>query len=304
MAAFQDSRVAPQLLDTVWMLYPSARPALVDWLGELAVDGRPLVRTRASAAAALLTRSDLSSGLAHLIEPWADSRSYAARLAAANALTLAHLLHAVAIPQILHSWCTGDDESRRWTAIRAYGLLGPVLPDDALQALITAAREHHRKEEDRKKQGEEERRSEELRELVEAIELLLLAARGPVLAELALLVEQDRAVRNPALGAFLLACDQPSSEADDRPLVLDWYRTALERTPCERGSGSPIGCRRRRRRCPSCFRASSGTHRSAGASTICCAPCVARKAAPACRSPTACWRGLPGERPVRGGLHV
>ncbi|WP_329167504.1 hypothetical protein OG709_21620 [Streptomyces sp. NBC_01267] len=233
MAAFQDGRVAPQLLHTVWMLYPSARPALVAWLRDLAADGRPLVRTRASAAAALLTRSDLSSGLAHLIEPWADSRSYAARLAAANALTLAHLLHAVGIPQILHSWCTGDDENRRWTAIRAYGLLGPVLPDDALQALITAAREHSRKEKDRKKQGEEEPESEELRELVEAIELLLLAARGPVLAKLAVLVEQDRAVRNPALGAFLLACDQPSSEADDRPLVLDWYRTALEQTPCE-----------------------------------------------------------------------
>ncbi|NDZ79775.1 hypothetical protein G3I19_14910 [Streptomyces sp. SID10853] len=233
MATFRDGRVAPQLLDTVWMLYPSARPALVGWLRELAADGRPLVRTRASAAAALLTRSDLSSGLAHLIEPWADSRSYTARLAAANALTLAHLLHAVAIPQILHTWCTGDDENRRWTAIRAYGLLGPVLPDDALQALTTAAREYCRKEEDRRKRREKEEESEELRELVEAIQLLLLAARGPVLAKLVLLVEQDRAVSNPAIGAFLLACEQPVSEADDRPLVLDWYRTALQTAPCE-----------------------------------------------------------------------
>lgn len=237
MAAFQDARVAPQLLHTVWMLYPSARPALVGWLRGLATDGRPLVRTRASAAAALLTRSDLSSGLAHLIEPWADAGSYAARLAAANALTLAHLLKAVGIPQILHAWCTGDDESRRWTAIRAYGLLGPVLPEDALRALVTAAREHHGKEDHQRDSewiyGSEDHESEEQRELVEAIELLLLSARGRVLAELARLAEDDHTVGSTALGAFLLACEQPGGELDDRPLVLEWYGEALVRMPCE-----------------------------------------------------------------------
>ncbi|MFJ1599510.1 hypothetical protein [Streptomyces sp. NPDC088261] len=230
-AAFREPSLALQLLDTVWMRYPSTRPALVSWLSELAVDGRTLVRTRASAAAALLTRSDLSSGLAHLVEPWADDGSHRARLAAANTLTLAHLMGTAAVPQILHAWCTGDDASRRWTAIRAYGLLGAVLPDEALNALLTAARTHRQKVD-----LEEDEKEEEARELVEAVQLLLLSARGPVLAALAQLVEDERAdrtVRALARAAFLIACEQPSSELDDRFLVLEWYGHAVSQAPVE-----------------------------------------------------------------------
>ncbi|MFJ2648679.1 hypothetical protein ACIO1C_18340 [Streptomyces sp. NPDC087420] len=230
-AAFQEPRYALQLLDTVWMRYPSTRPALVSWLSQLAVDGRPLVRTRASAAAALLTRSDLSSGLAHLVEPWADGRSHTARLAAANTLTLAHLMNTEAVPRILRAWCTGDEEGRRWTAIRAYGLLGPVLPDEALEAVLTAARAHQRKPD-----LDEHEEDQGAQELVEAIELLLLSARGPVLADLAKLVEDERAdrtVRALARAAFLAACEQADSELDDRFLVLEWYGDAVNRAPAE-----------------------------------------------------------------------
>ncbi|MFD6987636.1 hypothetical protein [Streptomyces sp. NPDC059943] len=232
MAAFKESALPTRLLDTAWMLYPSARPALISWLRALAADGRPLVRTRASAAAAVLTKSDLSSGLAHLVEPWAQDRSYISRLAAANTFTLAHLLGAPAIPEILHDWCVGEDENYRWTAIRAYGLLGPVLPEKAMKALITAAREYCRKE-DRKKEHEEEERSEELLELVEAIQLLLLSARGPVLAELSRLADVDAQVRDPLLGAFLLACEQRAEDTESRPLVLEWYADAAEQSPSE-----------------------------------------------------------------------
>ncbi|WP_405613724.1 hypothetical protein [Streptomyces sp. NBC_01508] len=235
MAAFKDRKIPARLLDTAWLLYPSARPALVSWLRDLAADGRPLVRTRASAAAAVLTKSDLSSGLAHLVEPWAGGKKYGSRLAAANTLTLAHLLETPAIPEILHDWCVGEDENRRWTAIRAYGLLGPVLREKAMKALITATREYSRNEgrqKDRvdREEGEE---NEELLELVEAVQLLLLAARGPVLTELSELVGSDHAVRGPLLGAFLLACAQVGDDARARPLILEWYRDALDENPTE-----------------------------------------------------------------------
>ncbi|WP_330174157.1 hypothetical protein OG875_11710 [Streptomyces sp. NBC_01498] len=226
MAAFKDDALPTRLLDTAWMLYPSARPALVAWLRELATDGRPLVRTRASAAAAVLTKSDLSSGLAHLVEPWAQGRSYATRLAAANTLTLAHLLKAPAIPEILHDWCVGEDENLRWTAIRAYGLLGPVLRDKALKALIAATREYCRTR-DRATEPVEGELNDELLELVEAVQLLLLSARGPVLAELSRLADDDPSVRGPLLSAFLLACEQEDEEAASHPLVLEWYAGAL-----------------------------------------------------------------------------
>lgn len=225
MATFKDDTLPTRLLDTAWMLYPSSRPALVAWLRELATDGRPLVRTRASAAAAVLTKADLSSGLAHLVEPWARGRSYAARLAAANTLTLAHLLKAPAIPEILHDWCVGEDENLRWTAIRAYGLLGPVLPEKALKALITATRAYCRAR-DRTTEYEEQPLNDELLELVEAIQLLLLSAREPVLAELSSLVQDDRSLRSPLLEAFLLACEQHDEDAASYPLVLEWYAEA------------------------------------------------------------------------------
>ncbi|MFC8080073.1 hypothetical protein ACFUN8_31610 [Streptomyces sp. NPDC057307] len=226
MAAFKDDALPTRLLDTAWMLYPSARPALVAWLRELATDGRPLVRTRASAAAAVLTRSDLSSGLAHLVEPWAQGRSYATRLAAANTLTLAHLLETPAIPEILHDWCVGQDENLRWTAIRAYGLLGPVLREKALKALIAATREYCRTRE-RAEEPEEDLLDDELLELVEAIQLLLLSERGPVLAEVSRLAGSDRSLRDPLLGAFVLACEQRDEDAASHPLVLEWYAGSL-----------------------------------------------------------------------------
>jgi hypothetical protein len=234
VAAFQDEEIARILLREVWTVHPSARPALVTWIKQLASDGRPLVRTRAAAATALLAYADLPSALALLIEPWADAKNFGSWLVAANALTLAVLLEVPTAPQILHSWCTGENESRRWTAIRAYGLLGPVLHKEALRALLDVAAQQQWDDE------AEEGREEEALQLTDALELLLLAVRGPVLEALAEHVHddhavrdhavRDHAVRDHALRAFLHACEQPEEDGD-RPLVLGWYaRSAADTT--------------------------------------------------------------------------
>ncbi|MEU6679173.1 hypothetical protein [Streptomyces sp. NPDC046925] len=228
VAGFRDRDIARILLHEVWNLHPSARPALVAWIKQLASDGRPLVRTRAAAAAALLAAADLPSSLALLIEPWADANSHGAWLNAANALTLAVLLKVPAVPQILHGWCTGENESRRWTAIRAYGLLGPVLHEEALQSLLDVAGQQRWNAE------EEAGEQEEALQLADALELLLLAVEGPVLARLAEYIRDDHTVRDHALLAFLHACEQ-LEEDSDRPLVLGWYaRAADEDTPEDR----------------------------------------------------------------------
>ncbi|NED72994.1 hypothetical protein G3I51_11690, partial [Streptomyces sp. SID9944] len=91
-AGFLEERTPRVLLTEVWTRHPSARPALVEWIRGLARDGRPLVRTRAAAATALLAAADLPSTMAHLVDPWATSRAYGPRVTAANALTLAQLL--------------------------------------------------------------------------------------------------------------------------------------------------------------------------------------------------------------------
>ncbi|MEV0320024.1 hypothetical protein ACIBKX_12860 [Streptomyces sp. NPDC050658] len=216
-AEFQDAQTARVLLHEVWTVHPSARTALVRWLQQLAKDGRPLVRTRAAAATALLAEADLPSTMAHLIEPWAGGRSYNGWLTAANTLSLASLLEVRGVSRILHSWCTGDHPSRRWTAIRVYGLLGPMQPVEALDALLDTVRLENDEE-------------EEVNQLAEATQLLLLAAHGPVLPRLAPLVQDDRAphdeaLHDHALRAFGLACRE-SEEGTDRPLVLKWFADA------------------------------------------------------------------------------
>ncbi|MGW2747476.1 hypothetical protein [Streptomyces sp. NPDC001450] len=219
-AEFRDEKTAQVLLEAVWNLHPSARTALVKWIDKLAEDGRPLVRTRAASATALLTKADFSSAMAHLIEPWADGRDPNSWLTAANALTMAHLLRVPTVLPVLRDWCTGKAESRRWTAIRAYGLLGPVVHEETLDALLEAVRQ------DPDPTGDDGEPTEGGRQFTDAFELLLLAVREPVLSALAERLSGDRTVRAYAVRAFLQACGQ-KEEPDDRPVILHWYAQAV-----------------------------------------------------------------------------
>ncbi|MFK4544843.1 hypothetical protein RKD29_004439 [Streptomyces tendae] len=227
-AEFRDRRTSPLLLEEVWNRHPSTRPAVAEWLRKLAEDRRPLVRTRAASAAAQLAHFDLSSALAHLIEPWADARDSHSWLAAANALTMAQLLQVPTVLRILHEWCTGEVESRRWTAIRAFGLLGPVHYEEALEALLDAAR--RQPPDENNADTEDDKPSEATKQFADALELLLLAVKNPVLAQLAKQLDPDhtdRTARPYALLAFFQACTQSKEEDSGRPIVLDWYGEAL-----------------------------------------------------------------------------
>jgi hypothetical protein len=139
-AQFRDRLTAITLLREVWTGHPSARPALVAWLRRLADDPRPVVRTRAAATAAVMAEADLPSAMALLIRSWAADRRLRARLAAANALALAHHLGAPHVSRILAEWCTAPDHRLRWTAVRGYALVGDAFPQAALAALTEAVR--------------------------------------------------------------------------------------------------------------------------------------------------------------------
>ncbi|MFD5568182.1 hypothetical protein [Streptomyces cadmiisoli] len=222
-AAFTDERAALVLLREVWTGHPSARPALIEWLRRLADDGRPLVRTRAASTVAVLARTDLPSAMALVIEPWATSHLFRHRLVAVNALTLAHHIGTPNVPRVLDAWSDAGDRRLRWVAVRAYALIGPERPRQALAALRDAARELYRHFGD-----PDDFDRETARELAEAVELLLLsAASTEVLTELRVHLDDDRAVHDLALGGFVNACRR--TEGDDRhggPLVLDWYARA------------------------------------------------------------------------------
>ncbi|MGP8301023.1 hypothetical protein ACTPOK_24495 [Streptomyces inhibens] len=217
-SAFLDNRTPMSLLIEVWTGHPSSRPALIRWLKRLAEDGRPLVRNRAAATAAVLAAADLPSAMALLIEPWAAARRYRLCLAAANALTLGHLLDTPNIPRILHNWCTKENGRIRWTAIRAYALLGPEIPEEALTALSVAARDMARDEAD----------EEAAKELVASTAVLLLSGAGSVvLRQLAGFLRDEQAVRDLAVRAFLAACEQTEDDLQGtRPGLLTWQARA------------------------------------------------------------------------------
>ncbi|MGW2177277.1 hypothetical protein ACWCXX_04125 [Streptomyces sp. NPDC001732] len=224
-AAYLDERAPLVLLREIWTGHPSARPALVHWLQQLAGDGRPFVRTRAASTVAVLAHTDLPSAMALVIEPWASSHLYRHRLVAVNALTLTHMLGTPNVPRILDAWCESDESSLRWVAIRAHGLIGPERPSETLAALRAAARHQA---------GQPEPDPDLSGQLAESVELLLLSpAAEDVLAELVRTLHDDRPATGLALGGFLSACRR--TEQDERhgqPRVLSWYaRASAARTP-------------------------------------------------------------------------
>ncbi|TQF04605.1 hypothetical protein E6W39_23225 [Kitasatospora acidiphila] len=241
---FRDPLAAITLLREVWTGHPSSRPALVGWLRRMATDPRPLVRTRAASTTAVLAETDLSSTMALLITRWAAGRLFRERLAAANALTLAHHLGAPHVPRILRGWCTDPDHRLRWTAVRAYALVGDTFPEQAVAALVEAVRAYEGRG------GAARAWSEELDELAQSAAALLLAAGqngaepdgGPGGADAATdlwptlvpLTTGRGRLREFVLRTVIHACGPADGEPGiGRPLLLDQFARA------DRAPGTP-----------------------------------------------------------------
>ncbi|MDH6541471.1 hypothetical protein [Streptomyces sp. SPB4] len=226
MAEFLDSRTAFVLLREVWTGHPSARPALVSWLGELIVDGRPFVRTRAAATVGALAFTDLPSAMALVIAPWAVSRSPLQRVGAVSSLALAHRVGAPNILRIADDWTADSDLRLSWVGIRVQGLLGAERPREALAALRVQARKQY----DPEKPGPLES------ELAQSVELLLLSPEAEdVLSEVLRTLDDHRSVFRISVSGFLGAC-RHTEEESGLPLVLRTYRqTRLDGTPAAHG---------------------------------------------------------------------
>ncbi|MDK9495915.1 hypothetical protein QEZ40_007401 [Streptomyces katrae] len=228
---FRDRLTAITLLGEVWTGHPSARPALVAWLRRLADDPRPVVRTRAAATAAVMAMADLPSAMALLIRSWAADQRLRARLAAANALALAHHLGAPHISRILSEWCTAPDHRLRWTAVRGYALVGDAFPREALAALTEAVRGMEARG------GPARGWSEELDDLAQSAAALLLAAGQEAAARddwdaaadlwRTLPTLAGGTTRDFALIATVHACGPTDGPAGTgRPLLLDLFGRA------------------------------------------------------------------------------
>lgn len=223
-AHFRNPLTSLELLREVWTGHPSSRPGLLAWLRRLADDGRPLVRTRAAATAAVLASADLPSAMALLIGPWALAKRHRLRVAAVTALTLTHVLGTPNVPRILREWSTDPRPALRWTAVRTYAVAGEDFPQEALSALLDAVRAT----------GDDPSSADagEREEIAESMAVLLLAdADGSILPDLVPLLAEPRPVRSVVHLAFMLACGQTDGGDDSgRPVLLDRYaQTADDR---------------------------------------------------------------------------
>ncbi|MFB6559311.1 hypothetical protein ACFCYH_10535 [Streptomyces sp. NPDC056400] len=221
-ARFRDNRTSLVLLNEIWTGHPAARPALIDWLDDLAEDGRPFVRTRAAATVGVLAYNDLPSTMALIIEPWAVSRSAAQRTTAVSALALAHRVGAPNIPRIIDEWSTGDgSDPRCWVAVRAQGLIGQERPVESLAALRTQARRQH---------AEEAPDEQVVEELSHSVAVLLLSpAADRALAEVLRTLDDHPSVHRLGLNGFLEACSHGSDSSV--PPVLDRYLRSPNAVP-------------------------------------------------------------------------
>ncbi|MCI3276207.1 hypothetical protein [Streptomyces cylindrosporus] len=222
MAAFEDERTPSALLHEVWTGHPSSRPALVHWLYRLAADGRPLVRTRAAATVAMISRADLPSAMALMIEPWATSGSARHRLAAVGSLAFAHFVGTPHVWRIIDTWRVCDDPRLRWSAVRLQGLLGPMRPERALAGLRDALRSYTAVDPSAPE-------TEATHALAESVELLLTSpAADRILSDLRRTLNNDQPARSITLTGFLRACRHTEDEdPHGAPLVLAWFARAL-----------------------------------------------------------------------------
>lgn len=230
---FRDPDLPIGLLRESWLGHPSSRPALLAWLRTLADDPRPFVRTRAASTAAVLLATDLPSGMALIVRPWAADPLFRRRSVAAAALALAHHLGAPHVPRILRGWSADEDHRLRWTATRTYASVGESFPQDAVESLVASARRLAARG------GPDRGYPDELDELAQSASALMLAQlqladsghreSAPLWSTLAELL-QDRTTREFVLRTVLHASavtDGPDGQG--RPLLVDFHAHA-ERT--------------------------------------------------------------------------
>jgi hypothetical protein len=147
IVTFIDPSLSRQILDRVWSEYPDIRPSLLEWLRALA--GHPVLAVRRGAASSVgvfaVQAFDYVRRL--VIEPWAGSGEVKDRQAAAVALISPAQDPSVsaATRQMLREWhLDRSPVPLRNTAVRAYGYLGDLEIDEALDAFAHLATESRR----------------------------------------------------------------------------------------------------------------------------------------------------------------
>ncbi|MFG2226059.1 hypothetical protein [Streptomyces sp. NPDC048644] len=132
--AFKNENTWSAALRHVWTSHPTVREPMLEWLDALVTDQRPLVRLRGAVSAGVLASSDFGYACERFLTRWASSPTLMERQLAAWALYTA-AEHGMDAPvrRLLSVWSRKHDLGQRWTAARAYALLGGTTVTTALR---------------------------------------------------------------------------------------------------------------------------------------------------------------------------
>ncbi|MEW9553176.1 hypothetical protein [Nonomuraea sp. NPDC050783] len=132
--------LATRLLPSLWTQLPAIRPALYDWLSDLAGGDDWRAQVKAAYAIGRLATCDYDIIDKKFFTPWSKEREKARALTwALEAAALADRDVAVLVGRTLNAWATGT-YNQRMAAALAYGsAIGVGNPGDALSAFRTIA---------------------------------------------------------------------------------------------------------------------------------------------------------------------
>lgn len=126
------------IMHYLWGRVPRFRPVLLDWLAQLGAADTSEMRIRAATAVAALAQLEYETVLRSVLERWVKENTPQTRQSLAHALrSLARTeQYAEATFLLLRHWSAQGEIARVWAAARAYGLIGPYYPREAMDGWL------------------------------------------------------------------------------------------------------------------------------------------------------------------------
>ena len=138
ISRLNDPSLPQGILRYLWGRVPSFRPVLLEWLAQLGASDVSEVRIRAATAVAALAQLDYETVLRSVLERWGKESTPQTRQSLGHALrSLARSeQYGEATLLLLRDWAARGEKARVWAAARAYGLIGPDYPREAMDGWL------------------------------------------------------------------------------------------------------------------------------------------------------------------------
>ena len=142
---FTDPAYQPALLSFVWRKFRRIRTLILEWLREYGRDLYSDMRMRTAATVAFLAQHEFETVVIEVLRPWAYEGVSLSRQTLGY--TFASLIrieqYSDATLALLRDWSRHGNVSLVWAAARAYGVIGPYYPREAMDRWLEILRRYN-----------------------------------------------------------------------------------------------------------------------------------------------------------------